>query len=78
MCIAGCFLKFSFKKIETTTDSSLDLGRSPLGNGSRARSFYIFLMNMHACGKLNGHNDLVSTIRETCDKQNVSFLKYVF
>ena len=33
---------------------------------------------MHACGKLNGHNDLVSRIRETCDKHNVSFLKYVF
>ena len=47
-------------------------------NGSRARSFYINLMNMHACGKLNGNNDLVSRIRETCDKHDVSFLKYVF
>ena len=35
-------------------------------------------MNMHACGKLNGRNDLVSLIRQTCDKHNVSFLKYVF
>ena len=24
-------------------------------------------MNMHACGKLNGCNDLVSLIRQTCD-----------
>ena len=35
-------------------------------------------MNMHACGTLNGHTDIVSRIRETCDKHNVSFLKYVF
>ena len=69
----------NIKKIETTIDiSSLDLGRSLLCNGSRARSFYINLMNMHACGKLNGNNDLVSRIRETCDKHDVSFLKYVF
>ncbi len=66
------------KKIETTIDtSSLDLGRSLLGNGSCARSLYIYLMNMHACGKLNGHNDLVFRIRETCDKHKFSFLKYV-
>ena len=69
----------NIKKIETTIDiSSLDLGRSLLCNGSRARSFYIYLMNMHACGKVNGHNDLVSRIRETCDKHTFSFLKYVF
>ena len=69
----------NIKKIETTIDiSSLDLGRSLLCNGSRARSFYINLMNMHACGKLKGNNDLVSRIRETCDKHDVSFLKYVF
>ena len=35
-------------------------------------------MNMHACGKLNGHNDIVSRIRKTCDKHNVSCLKYLF
>ena len=69
----------NIKKIETTIDiSSLDLGRSILCNGSRARSFYIYLMNMHACGQLNGHNYLVSRISKTCDKHNVSFLKYVF
>ena len=69
----------NIKKIETTIDiSSLDLGRSILCNGSRASSFYIYLMNMHACGQFNGHNYLVSRIRKTCDKHNVSFLKYVF
>ena len=69
----------NIKKIETTIDiSSLDLGWSLLCNGSRARSFYINLMNMHACGKLNGNDDLVSRIRETCDKHDISFLKYVF
>ena len=37
-------------------------------------------MNMHECGQLNGHNKnyLVYRIRKTCDKHNVSFLKYVF
>ena len=68
----------NIKKIETIDISSLDLRRSLLCNDSRARSFYIYLMNMHACGKVNGHNDLVSRIRETCDEHNVSFLKYVF
>ena len=62
------------KNIETTIEiSSLDLGRSILCNDSRVRSFYIHLMNMRACGQLNGHNDLVSRIR----KSYVSFLKYV-
>ena len=65
------------KALTTIDISSLDLGRSILCNGSRVRSFYIYLMNMHACGQLNGHNYLVSRIRKTCDKHNVSFLKYV-
>ena len=39
---------------------------------------FTYLMNMHACGKLKGHDDLVSRIRKTCDKHNVSVLKYVF
>ena len=57
----SCLESLNIKKIETTIDiSSLDLGWSILCNGSRARSFYIYLMNMHECGKLNGHNDLVS------------------
>ena len=31
------------------------------------------------CGQLNGHNDLVSQIHnKSCDKDNVSFLKYVY
>ena len=72
--------KFScLESIEKTIDiSSLDLGWSFLCNGSRVRSFYIYLMNMHACGKLIGHNDLVSRIRKTCDKHNVSILKICF
>ena len=36
------------------------------------------IVYMHACGQLNGHNYLVSRISKTCDKHNVSFLKYVF
>ena len=54
------------------------MGQSILCNGSRARSFYIYLMNMHACGKLNFHNYLVSGIRKKGAKHNVSFFKYVF
>ena len=58
----------NIKNIETTIDiSSLHLGRSILCNGYRARSFYIYLMNTHACVKLYGHNDTVSRIRKTCD-----------
>ena len=35
-------------------------------------------MDMYACGKLNGHNDLVSRIRKTCDTHNVSFLNRIY
>ena len=38
---------------------------------------FTYLMIMHACWKLNDHNDLVSRIRKTCEKHNVSFFKYV-
>ena len=64
----------NIKKMETPIEiCSLDLWRSLLGNGSRARSFYIYLRNMHSCGKLNGHNDPVARIRETCDKHSFIF-----
>ena len=66
------------KKIETTMDiSTLDLVRSMLCNNSRARLFYMYIMNMQICGKLAGHTNLLSRVQETCMKYNVSFLRYV-
>ena len=62
----SCLEIIEHKKRDITIDiSSFDLGRSMLCNGSRAVSFYIYVANMHAFGKLNGHHDLVSRNRKT-------------
>ena len=51
--------------------------RSMLCNNSRARLFYMYIMNMQICGKLAGHTNLLSRVQETCMKYNVSYLRYV-
>jgi hypothetical protein len=66
-------------KIESTMEiSSLDLIRSVFHNSSRARSFYMYLLNMHSCGHLKNHSDLVSRAHKICNKYDVSFIRYVF
>ena len=65
-------------KIETTVEiSSLDLIRTIFCNTSRARSFYSHLLNMHVCGKLIGHTDLIARVKSICFKHDVSFLKFL-
>ena len=78
-CKSSPILKaMNINKIETTLEiSSLDLIRSIFCNTSRAKSFYSYLLNMHVCGKLTGHTDLVARVKETCAKHDVSFLKYL-
>ena len=66
-------------KIETTLDlSTLNLARSMLCCDSRARSFYIYVMNIHNSGLLRGHGDLFSRVRAICGKHNILFMKFVF
>ena len=49
-----------------------------LKSNSRARSFYIHLLNMHICDKLSGQNNLISRASRACDKYDISFIKYMF
>ena len=66
-------------KIESSLEiSSLDLIRSIFHNGSRARSFYMYLMNMHVCGKLKGHSDLILRAYNICVKHDISITRYIF
>jgi len=65
-------------KIETTVEiSSLDLIRTLFSNTSRARSFYTHLLNIHVCGKLVGHTDLITRVKTVCFKHEVSFLNFL-
>ena len=58
----------NIKKIETTIDiSSCIWGGQFYAMAIVPDRFTYFFMNTHACGKLNGHTDLVSRIRKTCD-----------
>jgi len=43
-------------------------------NVSPAKSFYSHLLNMHVCGKLDGHTDLIARVKTICFKHEVSFL----
>ena len=66
-------------KVETTLDVSyLELARNMLKSNSRARSFYIHLLNMHICDRLSSQNNLISRASQACDKYDISFIKYMF
>ena len=54
------------------------LARNMLKSNSRARSFYIHLLNMHICDKLSSQNNLISRASRACDKYAISFIKYMF
>ena len=66
-------------KVETTLAVSyLKLVRNVLKSNSRARSFYIYLLNMHICDKLSSQNNIKSRASRACDKYDISFSKYMF
>ena len=85
---ANCLHKFTkstpllnalnVRKIETTNEMNmLSLLKSSLCNSSRARKFYMHLIDMDMCGNLHGHCSLVNRVKSTCLKHDISFLKYV-
>ena len=62
-------------KLETTLDVSyLEFVRNVLKSNSRARSFYIHLLNMHICDKLFSQNKLIRRASRACDKYDISFI----
>ena len=52
----------------------LDLGIAGFRYTSRARSFYLHLLN---CTNLSSHNNLIHRASNTCNKYHISFVKYV-
>ena len=57
--------------------SQLDLIRTLLNDTSRARTFYLHLLNMHLSGQMSGHVDLLSRVHTVCKERDISFVKYV-
>ena len=66
------------KILQTHEISSLDLMKSIFCNKSRARSFYLHLLNMHYRGKLKGHTDLISRCNRICVNNGILPLRYIF
>ena len=65
-------------KIETSLDIGyLELVRSMFKSQSRAKPFYNHILNMHVCGKLKTHDDLVHRAHNSCNKYGISFIKYI-
>ena len=54
-----------------------ELTRSMVSCSSRARPFYIHLLKQHASGEMFGHRALISRVKLTCEKNGISFLKYI-
>ena len=55
---------------------NIDLVRSAFRCKSRARS-YLHLLNMHSCTNMSSHNNLIHRASRTCNKYDISFVKYV-
>ncbi len=58
---------------------NLELLRSIFSNNSRARSFYMYLLNTVYCDrKPSSQPGLLSRTSLICDRHNIIFLKYIF
>jgi hypothetical protein len=65
--------------VEDSIDSScLGLVKSIFHDNSRARNFYIHLIDMQLSGNLDKHCNLITRVHKICGKHNVNFMKYVF
>lgn len=66
--------------IESTVDTAnLELLRSVFSNKSRARCFYLFLLNKMYCNRQSSsHFGLLHRVRTICSKYSINFLQYIF
>ena len=55
----------------------MDLIRSFFKDSSRARSFYLHILNMTVSGEMKGHVDLLTRVKSICAHKDISFLKYI-
>ena len=79
-CKSSPLLKaLNVHKIESNVDiSTLNLVSSVFNNQSRARSFYVYLLNVYRCGNLHCHNDLISRSIKICTKFDISLTRFIF
>ena len=58
--------------------SQLSTLKSAIQGTSQARHFYRFLLSKHHLFDMHKHNNLISRVKETCNSNEISFLRYLF
>ena len=58
--------------------SQLSKLKSAIRDTSQARHFYRFLLSNHQLFDMHKHNNLISRVKETCNSNDISFLRYLF
>ena len=66
-------------KINSSVETQqLNLLKSIINNGSRARTFYLHILKQHMIGKIDKHRDLISRLKPVCAKYDISLVRYIF
>ena len=66
-------------KINSSLETQqLNLLKSIINNGSRARTFYLYILKQHMIGKNDKHRDLISRLKPVCAKYDISLIQYIF
>ena len=58
--------------------ANLELIRSVFKNNSRARCFYLFLLNNEYCNRDSSQVGLLHRVSTVCDNYHTNFLRYIF
>ena len=58
--------------------SQLSTLKSAMHATFQVRHFYRFLLSKHHLFDMHNHNNLISRVKETCNSNNISFLRYLF
>ena len=70
---------FGTKLISTAVlTSQLSTLKSAILGTSHARHFYRLLLSKHYLFDMHKHNNLISRMKETCNSNEISFLRYLF
>ena len=70
---------FGTKFISTAVlTSQLSMLKSDIQDSSQARHFYRFPLSKHHLFDMHKHNNLISHVKEACNSNDISFLRYLF
>ena len=58
--------------------SQLPTLKSAIQGTSQVRHFYRFLLSKHHLFDMHKHNNLICRVKETCNSNEISFLRYLF